>query len=669
MSENIKENEIKMEIKTLRAQIRRHEYNYYVLDRPEISDAAYDALTRRLKDLEAARPELITADSPTQRVGGAVAPGFGAARHIAPLLSLANAFSPDDLAVFDARVRAALGGEPVEYVVEPKIDGLACSLIYENGALVRAATRGDGLTGENVTANIRAVRSVPLRLLEKENAPPLLDVRGEVYMPRGAFARLNTEKEDAGETGFANPRNAAAGSLRQLDPAVTAKRELGFFAYAAGAGARARHSDTLAMLARLGFKVSAGYKVVKNIEDAAALIADYAARRADLPFDIDGVVLKVNDAAQQRRLGATGKDPRWAIAYKFPAQEAQTRIRKIISRVGRTGVVTPAAELEPVKLSGSTVSRATLHNFDYVTQKDIREGDAVIIHKAGDIIPEVVRVLPDMRPLGALPYSPPESCPECESPIERREGEVAFYCSNQRCPALGREKIIHFVSRAAMDIEGVGPKLIGALIEAGLLKDAAGLYALKKDDISGLQRQGDKSAENVISSIEASKGRGLARLLFALGIRHVGEKAAKTLSRHFAAIERIFAAGEEEITALPDIGGKVAASLVSWRGIPANEELIEKLRAAGVELHDTSPAETKEVLKGRTFVFTGALENLTRGEAAALAEAAGGKTVSSVSKKTGYVVAGKDAGGKLEKARSLGVKILSEKEFLALIGK
>ncbi|MDR3349194.1 MAG: NAD-dependent DNA ligase LigA [Acidaminococcales bacterium] len=658
------------EIDALRAQIRRQEYNYYVLDRPEISDAEYDALLRRLRELETAHPELKTADSPTQRVGGAVAPGFGAAQHIAPLLSLANAFSLEDLAAFDARVRGVLGGEPVEYVVEPKIDGLACSLIYENGVLTRAATRGDGFAGENVTANIRTVRSIPLKLLEeKETAPALLDVRGEVYMSRDAFARLNQEKEDAGENGFANPRNAAAGSLRQLDPAVTARRELSFFAYAAGTGARAYHSETLGMLARLGFLVSAGYKVIKDIKEVAPLIQEYAVKRQELPFAIDGVVIKVNDAAQQERLGATGKDPRWAIAYKFPAEEAQTRLKKIILRVGRTGVVTPAAELEPVKLSGSTVSRATLHNFDYVAQKDIREGDAVIIHKAGDIIPEVVRVLPDKRPPGALPYSPPGACPECAARIERREGEVAFYCSNPRCPALGREKIVHFVSRPAMDIEGAGPKLIGALTEAGLLKDAADLYALKREDISQLERQGDKSAENLVAAIAASKGRGLARLLFALGIRHVGEKAAKALAGQFATLDRLFAAKEEEITSLPDIGGKIAESIVSWYGVPANAELIERLRAAGLAFANRPPLAADGPLKGEIFVFTGALERFTRDEAAGMVEAAGGKTASAVSKKTGYVVAGKDAGGKLEKARSLGVRVLREEEFLALLGK
>ncbi|MDR2007106.1 MAG: NAD-dependent DNA ligase LigA [Acidaminococcales bacterium] len=658
------------EIDALRAQIRRQEYNYYVLDRPEMSDAEYDALLERLKKLEAEHPELKTPDSPTQRVGGAAAPGFGAAQHITPLLSLANAFSLEELTAFDARVRGVLGGEPVEYVVEPKIDGLACSLIYENGVLTRAATRGDGLTGENVTANIRTVRSIPLRLLEeKETAPALLDVRGEVYMPRGAFTRLNQEKEDAGENGFANPRNAAAGSLRQLDPAVTARRELGFFAYAAGTGARAYHSETLGMLARMGFQVSAGYKVVSNIEEAAPLIEDYAARRQKLSFDIDGVVIKVNDAAQQERLGATGKDPRWAIAYKFPAEEAQTRLKKIILRVGRTGVVTPAAELDPVKLAGSTISRATLHNFDYVAQKDIREGDMVIIHKAGDIIPEVVRVRQEERPPGALPYSPPDACPECAARIERREGEVAFYCSNPHCPALGREKIIHFVSRPAMDIEGAGPRLIGALTDAGLLRDAADLYVLKREDISRLERQGDKSAENLTAAIAASKERGLARLLFALGIRHVGEKAAKTLARHFSTLDRIFAAGEEDITALPDIGGKVAESIISWRSVPANAELIERLRAAGLTFADSPPVPADGLLKGAVFVFTGALERFTRDEAAAMVEAAGGQTASSVSKKTGYVVAGKDAGGKLEKARSLDVRILSEEEFLALLGK
>lgn len=657
--------EIAEKITALRDEIRKHEYNYYVLDAPEISDAQYDSLMRELRELEAQHPELVTADSPTQRVGGQAAPGFTEVVHITPLLSLGNAFSEEDLRAFDKRVRAILRPEDkVEYVVEPKIDGLACSLVYENGVLLRGATRGDGSKGENVTANIRTVKNIPLRLRGK-NIPALLDVRGEVYMPKEAFAILNEKRLDAGETEFANPRNAAAGSLRQLDPSITAQRELKFFAYAAGTGALTKHADTLKMLSQLGFQVSQGYQVTDDIERVIELVGEYTQLRDTLSFDIDGVVTKVNSIAQQEELGSTGKDPRWAIAYKFPAEEAATQIKSIILRTGRTGVVTPAAELEPVKLAGSTVSRATLHNFDYVEQKDIREKDTVIIHKAGDIIPEVVRVALEKRPSDSVPYQIPDACPECGSHIERRPGEVAYYCTNTHCPALSREGLIHFVSRGAMDIEGVGPMLLGSLLDAGLVKDSADLYYLKKEDLLGLERIADKSADNIIAAIEDSKSRGLARLLFAVGIRHVGEKAAKTLAEHFRNIDSVLSAKEEDFTALDDIGGKIAESIVTWRTFPSNLQLVEKLKAAGVSVVEEVEEKGTELV-GSTFVFTGTLELLARPEASTMVEKAGGKVSSSVSKKTTYVVAGTEAGSKLDKARELGVNVISEQEFLGL---
>lgn len=656
------------EIEALRKEIKKHEYSYYELDAPTVSDADYDALMRRLRELEGKYPDLVTPDSPTQRVGGEVSEMFTSVRHLSPLMSLSNAFSAEDMRDFDRRVRSLLGeGEAVEYVVEPKIDGLACSLVYENGLLVRAATRGDGVQGENVTANIRTVKTIPQRF--SGDYPALLDVRGEVYMPKKAFAILNERRADSGESEFANPRNAAAGSLRQLDPKVTATRELSFFAYAAADGAKDYHADTLAMLDKLGFQVSQGYKVVRSIDEVLSVINSFASKREELAFDIDGVVVKVNSIEQQRRLGSTGKDPRWAIAWKFPAEEAETTLVKIITKTGRTGVVTPAAELEPVRLAGSTVSRATLHNFDYIAQKDIREGDRIIIHKAGDIIPEVVRVLPEKRSEDSLAYQLPTECPECSSPLYQPEGEVALRCTNEHCPALSREGLVHFVSRNAMNIDGVGPSLLNVLYTKGIVKDGADLYYLKKEDVAELERMGDKSAENAIAAIEESKRRGLARLLFALGIRHVGEKAGRTIAAHFKTIDAVLAADEDEITKLPDIGGKIAESIVSWRTVASNIDMVDRLKNAGVLTEDNQEAPADTSLAGLTFVFTGTLEHMTRDEASAIAESMGAKTSGSVSKKTSYVVAGADAGSKLEKAKALGVKVLTESEFLEFTGR
>ena len=657
----------KDEIESLRKEIREHEYKYYELDTPTISDADYDALMRRLRELEGKYPELVTSDSPTQRVGGEVSETFTGVRHLTPLMSLGNAFNEDDMREFDKRIRSLLpDGQAVEYVVEPKIDGLACSIVYEKGRLKWAATRGDGTQGENVTANIRTIRAIPHAL--KGSYPELLDVRGEVYMPKKAFAILNEKRVANGEAEFANPRNAAAGSLRQLDPAVTATRELSFFAYAAADGAKEYHADTLQMLTGFGFAVSLGYKRVGTIDEVLAVIAGFASRRDDLPFDIDGVVVKVNSVEQQRQLGSTGKDPRWAVAWKFPAEEAETTLVKIITKTGRTGVVTPAAELEPVRLAGSTVSRATLHNFDYIMQKDIREGDRVIIHKAGDIIPEVVRVLPEKRAESSAPYVLPTECPECSSTLYQPEGEVALRCPNEHCPALSREGLIHFVSRGAMNIDGVGPSLLSALYQKGMVRDGADLYYLKKEDISELERMGDKSAENAMSAIEESKQRGLARLLFALGIRHVGEKAARTIAAHFKNIDAVLAADEDDITMLPDIGGKIAESIVSWRTVATNLDMVERLKAAGVLTEDNQEAPQDTTFAGMTFVFTGALQ-MPRDEASKIVESMGAKTSSSVSKKTSFVVAGEDAGSKLEKANALGVKVLTEDEFLDLTGR
>lgn len=664
-------NNLLAEAEHLRMEIRHHEYLYYVLDAPEITDAEYDRLMVRLREIESQYPEDVPEDSPTRRVGGKVSPEFTEVRHLTPLLSLNNAFSAEELRAFDERVHNGLPeGSKVEYVMEPKIDGLACSLIYEHGRLVRAATRGDGTVGENVTANVRTIRSIPLVLKAPEGVeiPELLDVRGEVYMPRHEFMRLNEERAEAGESEFANPRNAAAGSLRQLDPKVTAQRALSFFAYYVGDGARDKHSDSLAMLASLGFKVSENYQVVQNIDEALAYIEKFNARRTQLSYDTDGAVLKVNAVYQQRILGATGKDPRWAIAFKYPPEQAETTLEDIVWRVGRTGVLTPTAVLTPVKLSGSTVSRATLHNVDFIREKDIRIGDRVIINKAGEIIPEVLRVAADKRTGAEQPVTVPLLCPECGWHVERPENEAAIRCSNPHCPALGREGLIHFVSRDAMNIEGCGPSVINQLIDAGLVRDAADLYNLTRDDLVQLERMGEKSADNLLQAIAASKENEMDRLLFALGIRHVGAKVARLLAQEFGSMKNLLAAEPEQLAAIRDIGSKIAESVVTWLSVPANVDLLERLAAAGLKMEFTvQAADTAHPFYGKTLVFTGTMPNLGRAEAKTMAQDVGAKVSGSVSKKTDYVIAGAEAGSKLEKAQQLGVKIIDEAQFLALL--
>lgn len=655
----------------LRSEIRHHEYLYYVLDAPEITDAEYDRLMVRLREIESQYPDDVPDDSPTRRVGGKVAPEFTEVRHLTPLLSLSNVFSGEELRAFDERVHNGLPeGSKVEYVMEPKIDGLACSLIYENGRLVRAATRGDGSVGENVTANVRTIRSIPLVLkaADGEEVPELLDVRGEVYMPRHEFMRLNEERAEAGESEFANPRNAAAGSLRQLDPQVTAKRALSFFAYYVGDGAKEKHSDSLAMLSKLGFKVSENYRVVHNIGEAWAYIEDFNNTRRSLAYDTDGAVIKVNDVYQQRILGATGKDPRWATAFKYPPEQAETVLEDIVWRVGRTGVLTPTAVLEPVKLSGSTVSRATLHNEDFIKDKDIRIGDRVIVNKAGEIIPEVVRVVLEKRTGSEQAAAIPEECPECGWKVERQGSEAAIRCTNPHCPALGREGLIHFVSRDAMNIEGCGPSVINQLIDNGLVKDAADLYTLTKDDLVALERMGEKSADNLLRAIEASKENELDRLLFALGIRHVGAKVARILAAEFGSIKNLLQAEAEQLAAIRDIGAKIAESVVTWLSVPANIDLLERLEEAGLKMEFTVQAVNESnPFYGKTLVFTGTLPTLGRAEAQTMAQDVGAKVSSSVSKKTDYVIAGAEAGSKLEKAEKLGVTVIDEAEFLRLL--
>lgn len=656
----------------LRREIRHNEYLYYVLDAPEITDAEYDRMMVRLRELEARYPDSIPADSPTQRVGGRASSQFTEVRHLEPLLSLGNVFSAEELRAFDERVRSGLpAGSKVEYVMEPKIDGLACSLIYENGKLVRAATRGDGVVGENVTVNVRTIRSIPLTLKvpEGEAVPELLDVRGEVYMPRQAFMRLNEQRAERGESEFANPRNAAAGSLRQLDPQVTASRSLSFFAYyLVGEGAQPKHSESLALLARYGFKVSENYKVVENIDEAIKYIGDFNELRQGLSYDTDGAVIKVNDVYQQRILGATGKDPRWATAYKYPPEQAETTLEDIDWRVGRTGVLTPTAVLTPVKLSGSVISRATLHNEDFIRAKDIRIGDRVIINKAGEIIPEVLRVVVEKRTGDEKEVEIPSVCPECGWRVERQGEEAAIRCTNPHCPALGREGLIHFVSRDAMNIDGCGPSVINALLDAGLVRDAADLYSLRKDDLLKLERMGEKSADNLLAALAESKKNELDKLLFALGIRHVGAKVARILATEFGSMEKLQQAQPEELAQIRDIGDKIAESAVTWLNVPANIDLVERLAAAGLTMTFTPPASQEDnPFFGKTLVFTGTMPTLGRAEAKTMAQDVGAKVSGSVSKKTDYVIAGAEAGSKLEKAQQLGVTVIDEAEFLRLL--
>lgn len=656
----------------LRREIRHNEYLYYVLDAPEITDAEYDRMMVRLRELEARYPDSIPADSPTQRVGGRASSQFTEVRHLEPLLSLGNVFSAEELRAFDERVRSGLpAGSKVEYVMEPKIDGLACSLIYENGKLVRAATRGDGVVGENVTANVRTIRSIPLTLKvpEGEAVPELLDVRGEVYMPRQAFMRLNEQRAERGESEFANPRNAAAGSLRQLDPQVTASRSLSFFAYyLVGEGAQPKHSESLALLARYGFKVSENYKVVENIDEAIKYIGDFNELRQGLSYDTDGAVIKVNDVYQQRILGATGKDPRWATAYKYPPEQAETTLEDIDWRVGRTGVLTPTAVLTPVKLSGSVISRATLHNEDFIRAKDIRIGDRVVINKAGEIIPEVLRVVVEKRTGDEKEVEIPNVCPECGWRVERQGEEAAIRCTNPHCPALGREGLIHFVSRDAMNIDGCGPSVINALLDAGLVRDAADLYSLRKEDLLKLERMGEKSADNLLSALAESKKNELDKLLFALGIRHVGAKVARILATEFGSMEKLQQAQPEELAQIRDIGDKIAESAVTWLNVPANIDLVERLAAAGLTMTFTPPASQEDnPFFGKTLVFTGTMPTLGRAEAKTMAQDVGAKVSGSVSKKTDYVIAGAEAGSKLEKAQQLGVTVIDETEFLRML--
>lgn len=660
------------ELASLRAEVRRHERLYHVLDRPEITDAEYDALVRRLKEVEAAHPELVTPDSPTQRVGAAPVSELPEVRHEVPLLSLDNAYSLEEVGAWLTRVGDRLDGRLPPVVCELKIDGLSVSLVYEEGRLVRAATRGDGTTGEDVTPNVRTVRSVPLRL-SGAAVPRLLEVRGEVYFPIPSFQALNRAREEAGEPLFANPRNAAAGSLRLLDARVTAERKLSAFLYAVarweGDGEPATQAASLSALEALGLPVNPHRRLAEGLAEIAAFLEEWKEKRRSLPFETDGVVLKVDPVGDQRRLGQTAKAPRWALAYKFPPEEATTRVTAIVVQVGRTGVLTPVAEFEPVLLAGTTVRRATLHNYEDLARKDVRVGDTVAVEKGGDVIPKVTRVLLDRRPTDALPFEMPSACPVCSQPVFREEGEVAFRCLSSSCPAQVKESIRHFVSRRAMDVEGLGDERVDQLLAEGLLDGIAGLYSLDAALLAALPRWGERSAANVLAQVEKSKGAGLSRVLFGLGLRQVGEKTAKVLARRFGTIEALAAASDDELTAVPEVGPQTAAAIRDWFATPSNRLLVEKLRGAGVRMIETEAgAPAGGLLSGQVFVLTGTLPRRSREEATAAVEAAGGKVTGSVSRKTTAVIAGEEPGSKLTKALSLGIAVWSEDDLDAALG-
>ena len=681
-------------LQRLRDQIRHHEDCYYVLNAPEISDEEFDRLLHELERLEAEHPDLVTEDSPTQRVAGKPTASFPTVEHIAPMLSLDNAYNEAELRAFDERVRkgAGLGDTAVAYVAELKIDGLSIALTYVDGRLVRGATRGDGTRGEDVTANVRTIRAIPLAL--KERPAGRFEVRGEVFLPRAAFARINREREEAGEPLFANPRNAAAGTMRNLDPALVARRGLGAFTYQLVTGAPGgaaeesgeaplQHSAMLARLRTWGLPVEPHHQRCAGIDEVIAFCEQWADGRQALDFDTDGVVIKVDGLALRERLGTTAKFPRWATAFKFPAQQAHTRLRKIEVNVGRTGANTPYAVLEPVFVAGSTISMATLHNAEDIARKDFREGDTVVIEKAGDVIPRVVAPILSLRPADAVPWIMPTTCRACGSRLVRDEDEVVWRCDNTSCPARLRRSLEHFASRSAMNIEGLGESLVEQLIEQGLVRDFADLYRLDAERLENLvvaprepkseravPRKLGKVGRNVFAEIERSRSNDLSRLVYALGIRHVGEKAAATLARHMRTMDAIMDAPVEALQTIPDVGPVVAASVRSFAAEPRNRELIGKLAAAGVNMASQQPPVDQGApgpLAGKTFVLTGTLPTMTRDEATEAIERLGGKVAGSVSRKTSFVVAGEEAGTKLEKAKTLGIAILGEEEFRRLI--
>ena len=666
--------EASKEIERLRERIRRHEYLYYVADDPEIEDAAFDKLMIQLKKLEAENPKLLTADSPTQRVGGAPREGFQTVQHATPMVSLDNAFSLEDLAQFDRRVRELTGRDQIEYIAEHKFDGLSMSLLYEKGILVRAVTRGDGTTGEDVTPNVKTIRSIPLSidaaLLKKAGLPANFEVRGEAIMSRKAFEYLNEQQEALGGKLFKNPRSAAAGAVRVLDPSITASRRLGFFAYyllVNGRPAKKRHSESLEALSSLRFQASEDWELCDGLEKVERYINRWDSGRAKLPYEIDGIVVKVNEINLQNELGFTSKAPRWAIAYKFTAQQQTTVLKEIQVSVGRTGVLTPFAVFEPVEIGGVTVVKSTLHNMDEVERLGVHTGDTVLVERAGDVIPHVLKVVKHGKE--EIPFVMPAKCPVCGNRVHRAEGEVAYRCVNVSCPARRRESFLHFAGRHAMNIDGLGEKIVVQLIEHSLVKDFADLYKLDLETLSGLERMAEKSAQNLIDEIAASKKNSLARLIYALGIRFVGERTGQLLADHFGSMEKLAEASAEDLEGVHEVGPKVAEGILEFFSEPANRKLVERLRAAGVNMEAVRQPPKSAKLAGMTFVFTGTLANRSREEAEALVASHGGKPGSSVSKKTSYVVVGADPGSKLDKAKSLGVEILDESQFEKLFAR
>jgi len=663
--------DLKAEIEELRRQIRRHDYLYYVLNQPQITDRQYDKLFAQLRDLESKHPDLITPDSPTQRVSDRPLEGFGTVRHAIAMLSMDNTYNAEELRKFDERVAKGLRGSDYDYVVELKIDGLAISLRYERGRLVTAATRGDGEVGDDVTTNVRTIKAVPLTLLDKEVVPEILEVRGEVYMPTKSFLEMNSRRAESGEALFANPRNAAAGSLKLLDARVTAQRNLSFFAYALGEVSQplaGEHWQVLQKFKQFGLPVNPHIKRAKDIDEVIKFCLSWAEKKNSLDYQVDGMVIKVNNLRQRDVLGSTGRAPRWCISYKFPAEQAETIVESIDVQVGKSGILTPVANLKPVLLAGTTVKRASLHNFDEIDRLDVREGDTVIIEKAGEIIPQVIEVKKQFRPKHTKPFAKPTMCPNCGRPVKKDQSGVYIRCINPDCHGQLKEKLRYFAGRDQMDIEHLGPAIIEQLIDAGLVKNFADIYKLEKEDLLELERMADKSAQNVIDAIEKSKHQPLWRFIAALGIRHIGTQTAQILADEFGSLESLAAADRQSLESIDQIGPIVGLSVFDYFKDDRNKKVIKELLEAGV-----NPKHKKEKksdsLAGKTFVVTGALQNFSRPQVEQIIKKFGGKASSSVSKKTDYVLAGADPGSKLEKARRLAVKVIDEKEFLEMIGK
>lgn len=656
----------------LRAQIRRHDYLYYVLAKPEISDYQYDQLMRRLSELEQAHPELVTTDSPTQRVAGQPAEGFPPVTHRAPMFSMDNTYSPDELGAFDERIRRWLGGGPVEYCVELKFDGVSISLTYERGRFTRGATRGDGMTGDDVTPNLRTIRSIPLLLESRAGVtiPRLMEVRGEVILTAEVFERINEEKEQLGEERFANPRNAAAGTLKLLDPQIVAKRRLDAWIYGIGSGAGVTwktHWEALQFLREVGFKVNPHMTLCRTLDEVIAFCDEWERKRHKLNYGTDGMVIKVNTLAQRERLGATAKAPRWCVAYKFPPERKLTRLLDIQVQVGRTGTLTPVAILQPVQVSGTAVRRASLHNEDEIERKDVRIGDQVVIEKAGEIIPQVIEVVKAKRTGKERRFTMPDRCPACHAKVHRAPDEVAVRCVNIGCPAQVKERLMHFASRDAMDIEGLGEAMVDQLVDARLVKDVGDLYALTAKQVGGLERMGQKSSENLIRAIGASHTRPLYRLIYGLGIRHVGQQSAAILAQRFRAMDELTWVSQEALAGMSGIGPVMAASIVESFRASGTKVVLDKLRKAGVRLAEPKTPQGVQPLAGKTLVFTGTMQDFTRSQAEELVRRLGGSPGSSVTKHTDWVVVGEEPGSKYEQAKKLGIKILDEAGFRKLV--